>query len=138
MSARGEACEVVGARVHLLHERRLGIHKPLIGKNSMNLCDDLCRSQHVLQNRLYDHRIDTAGRQRNGMGVSDQLGHLAAVKVHPDDFDVLTAGVKSVQPVADRATPDDKHAARPPRKHVEQPGDTAFGDPIDRLPDALQ
>jgi glycosyltransferase involved in cell wall biosynthesis len=118
--ASGEAGEVVGAGVDLLHERRLGVNQAIVGQNSMNLTNDFHRVENVLEDRLDDDSVDAAGLQGNRMRVGDQLGDVAAVKVESDHLDVVT-GVEAVQTVADGATANHEHAATPLRQHVEQP-----------------
>jgi glycosyltransferase involved in cell wall biosynthesis len=137
-SASREALEVGPARVDLLHEGRLGIDEATVGENPMNLPDHLCRGEHVLEDRLYDDRVDATCRERDRMRIGDQLADVTAVEVEPDHLDLVTTRVESVQTVANSATPDDKDPAGSVSQHVQQSRDVALGDPVERLPDASQ
>ena len=138
MAAGREAREVVRARMDLLHERRLGVDEATVGENPMNLPDHLCRVEHVLEDRLYDDRVDAACRERNRVGVGNQLADVTAVEIKPDQLDVVTTRVEPVQTVANSATPDDKDPAGPASQHIQQSRYVAFCDPVERLPDASQ
>jgi len=138
MPTSGEAREIVGAGVDLLHEGRFGVHQSIVRENSMNLCDHLHRREYVLQDRLHNDCVDAAGSQWNGVRVGDQLGEAAAVKVESDHLDICTSGVEAVQAVPAGPTANNEHAAGSVRQHVEQPRDVVFGDVVERLPDAAQ
>ncbi len=60
--AFGEAGEVVGAFVHVLEERRLGIDQPVRLQHAPDLLDHLLRVEHVLEHRLDHHRVDRSHR----------------------------------------------------------------------------
>jgi hypothetical protein len=121
MPAGGEAREVVGAGMDLLHERRLGVHQAIVGKYAMNFPNDFHRREHMLEDRLHDDSIDATGLQGDGMRVSDQLSDIAAVEVYSDHLGVVTTGVETVQTVADGSTPHDEYTTAPAGQHVEQP-----------------
>jgi glycosyltransferase involved in cell wall biosynthesis len=136
MPARGEAGEVVGAGMHLLHERGLGVDQAVLGQDPVDLVDHASGVEDVLEDGLHDDRVHAAGGERDVVGVGDQLGDVAAVEVEPDHLDVATGGVQGGQAVADRAAADDQHPCRPPGQQGQEAGDVALGDPVQGLPDA--
>jgi glycosyltransferase involved in cell wall biosynthesis len=134
VAAGGEPGEVVAARVDLLEERGLGVNRAARTQHPVDLGDDPARVEHVLENGLHDHGVHAAVGQRDGVGVGDQLGQVAAVEVEADDLDA-SSGVEVLDPVAQAAAADDEHPGRP-AEQGEQPPQVGPGGPIRRLPDA--
>jgi len=114
MPASGEAGEVLGASVDLLHERRLGVDQAVVGKYAMNFRNDLHWGEDVLEDCLHDDSVDAAGLQGDGMRAGDQLGDGAPVEVDSDNL-----GVETVQTVADGSTAHDEYPKA--GQHVEHP-----------------
>jgi hypothetical protein len=135
MSTGREAGEVVGARMDLLHERSLGVDHAFVLENTMNLSDDLRRSQHVLKDGLHDDCVDTAGGHWDGVRVGYQLRDIAPVEVEPDHLDVIAGGVEAIETVPDSPTADHKYPDRPVRQEIQHPSDAVISDPVERLPD---
>jgi hypothetical protein len=136
MTTGSEAGEVVSTSMDLLHEGRLGIHQATVGKNSMNLPDNLHRIEHVFENRLHDDCVDAACREWDRVRIGDQLGDLAAVKVQSNELDVISARVEAVQAIADGATAHDEDPTRPASQQIEHPQHVSLGNLVERPPDA--
>ena len=107
MAAVGEAGEVVGSLVHLLEKRRVGVDDPPATQDAVDLFCDHSWLQHVLKHGLYDHAIDGAVGQRDGVAVAYELHDGACVDVKGDEVD-RGLGVQLLETSAHGAAPDDQ------------------------------
>ncbi len=137
VAAEGEAGEVVGPGVHVLEERRLGVHQPVLAQHPVDLGDDDVRGDDVLEDGLDDDGVDRSVGERDGVGVGDEDVHVAAEEIEADHLDLGTEAVEDLGAVADGASADHQHAA-PRREELDEPGQLRLGDPVPGLDDASQ
>jgi hypothetical protein len=74
MTALRKAREIIGALMHLLHERCLGINQPAAPKHPMNFGSDCCRLQHMLKHGLDPNAVKHPVFKRQLVGIGHQGG----------------------------------------------------------------
>ena len=76
MAALRKAREIVGALMHLLHERCLGINQTPASQHPMNFINDGCRLQHMFEHGLDPNAVEHPVFKRKPVGIGDQGGVL--------------------------------------------------------------
>jgi glycosyltransferase involved in cell wall biosynthesis len=136
--AQGEPGEVVGPGVHVLQERRLGVDQPVRAQDPVDLGHDDLGGDDVLEDGLRDDGVDRPVRERDGVGVGDDLDHITAEEVETDDLDIRPQRVEQLGSVADGAAADHQDAGVASGKKLDEPSQLLLGDLVPGLDDAPQ
>ena len=89
--AAGEACEIVGALVHRLQERRLGVDKAAVDEHAGDLGDDALGRHHMLQHRLDPDAVEARVGEGQAVAVGDDLDVGRGVDVGANEANVTCA-----------------------------------------------
>src|SRR5579859_3556499 len=109
MPAQRKAREIIGAFVHLLHERNLRIHQAAALQNSIYFRRDHVRFEYVLEHRLNPHAMERFRTKWKVMSIDNRTGERRGVYVGTDNID-LRAVVQNLCAVSDCTSADDQNA----------------------------
>ena len=111
MTAQGETCEVVGAFVHLLHERGVCENQAVLAQHSVDLRDHLRRIEDVFEHRLYPYAVDGFVCEGQLVPVRDDGCVGGPVDVCSDDANPIVL-IERGGTIANAATADYQQARR--------------------------
>jgi hypothetical protein len=109
MSASCKPGKIVCGHMHLLHERGLGVEKPVRFQHPMYLGCDNGRVQDVLQHGLDNDPIEALAGERQVVTIRQQLDVGRVVDIGANHLHVGVV-IQDVCSGAARAAADDKHA----------------------------
>ena len=75
MGAGAEALEVVSTRVHLLHERRVGIDETVVLEHAVQFADHHFRLENMFEHRLNPDGVEAPVLEGQVMRIGDERRH---------------------------------------------------------------